>query len=308
MSTTTENARATGDKITGNNITPAQHPYRPHLALMPATVEEAWNLASAFHKSGMFGVKSADQALTVLLTGMELGLAPAQSLRGIQVIQGRPSPSADTMAAVCQARPDVCKYFRLVSSDTSQATYETWRVGHPDPVPMTYTIAQAKQAGLAGKDIWKAYPEAMLRARCISALTKAVYQDLILGLYTPEEAEDFDAPASPPPPARTPDAPAFHSTSENALRALRLEKSAPLIALLHTLPAETREHYRKGWLDKYGTSNPKMLDLAVIEQEIARIEADKLEDEADPFDDSAPQAAPVLLDVPVVDEKGHGDS
>jgi len=54
---------------------------------------------------------------------------------------------------------------------------------------MSFTIEQAQRAGVTGKDNWKKYPEAMLRARCISALARAVYPDVVLGIYETDELE-----------------------------------------------------------------------------------------------------------------------
>jgi hypothetical protein len=106
-----------------------------------------------------------------------------QSLRSIHVIEGKPSCSADLILALCKRRPEVCRYFRLVRSDATVATYETLRDGRPAPTTLSFTIEQAKSASLTGKDNWKKYPEAMLRARCIAALARAVYPDLVLGVY-----------------------------------------------------------------------------------------------------------------------------
>lgn len=66
---------------------------------------------------------------------------------------------------------------------------------------MSYTIAQAKQAGLLGSQAWQKYPDAMLRARCLSAICRAVYPDLILGMYDPDELAPLERPATPPPAA-----------------------------------------------------------------------------------------------------------
>jgi hypothetical protein len=60
-------------------------------------------------------------------------------------------------------------------------------------VTITWTIAQAKTAGLTNKDVWKAYPRAMLRSRVISEAIRTVYPGVAVGVYTPEEVESFDA-------------------------------------------------------------------------------------------------------------------
>lgn len=135
--------------------------------------------------------------LAVMLTGQELGLGPMQSLRAIQIIKGKPTLSADLMGALCRQRRDICEYIKLVESTALVARYETKRAGDPSPTPMSFTIEQAKTAGLTG-DNWQKYPAAMLRARALSALCRAVYPDLILGLYDPEELGGVVTPLPTP--------------------------------------------------------------------------------------------------------------
>lgn len=137
--------------------------------------------------------KPADVFLTLQL-GSELGLAPMQSIRAIHVIEGKPTMSADLMAALCQRRRDVCEYLRPVELTATVATYETKRVGWPEPIRQSFTMADAERAGIAGKDNWRKYPAAMLKARCLSAIVRAAYPDLMLGIYDPDE---LDAPAAP---------------------------------------------------------------------------------------------------------------
>ncbi len=93
------------------------------------------------------------------------------------------------MAALCKSRSDVCLYFRMVESTDKVARYETHRRGEPVPTPMAFTWEDATRAGVTGKDNWKRYPAAMLRARCITALARAVYPDLAMGVYDPDEVD-----------------------------------------------------------------------------------------------------------------------
>lgn len=146
--------------------------------------------------------------LVVLLTGKEFGLGPMQALRGIHVVEGKAVMAADLMVGLCVARREVCAFFTLVESTAHKATYRTQRVGAPAPVEMTWTIEQAKAAGLAGKNNWRAYPDAMLRARCASALARVVFPDLLAGTYDPEELGQplFSEPA--PAPVRETEPPA----------------------------------------------------------------------------------------------------
>jgi len=157
--------------------------------------------------------KPADLAV-IMITGHELGLSPMQALRGLHVVEGRPILSADLIVGLVKKHP-ACKYFRLVESTDEKATYETLREGEPEPTRITWTIQQAAKAGLTGRSNWKAHPAAMLRARASAALARAVYPDVAMGIYDPDEALDFidasrvsvikprvEAKAkAPPPPA-----------------------------------------------------------------------------------------------------------
>lgn len=165
-------------------------------ALEPNSLSEAMTLATKLVQSGLLGknVTKAESALAVILTGRELGLTAMQSLRSIHVIEGKPSLSSDLMVALVKRSPK-CKYFKLIESTAKAATYETDREGE-GVTRMSWTIEQAASAGMAGKDNWKKYPDAMLRARCIASLARAVYPDLLAGVY--EENEIVATPMPQP--------------------------------------------------------------------------------------------------------------
>jgi hypothetical protein len=157
-------------------------------AFEPTSVEGGFALAQILVASRLLprSVNTPEAAFTIIMCGRELGLTAMQSLRAIHVIDGKPTMSADLMLALVK-RNDVCVFFRLVQSSADLATYETHRKGEPEPTKMSFTIDEARVAGLTGKDPWKRYPAAMLRARCIAALARAVYPDVMLGVYESDE-------------------------------------------------------------------------------------------------------------------------
>lgn len=160
----------------------------------PTSFDEAVRLADMLAKSSLIPTalrnKSSD-VLVTLIAGHELGLSPMQSVRSIHIIEGKPTLAAELMVALVKKRTDVCQFFRLVASDAKKAEYETQRQGDPAPTRLAYTIEEATGAGLAGRDNWKKHPAAMLRARASSALARAVYPDLVLNVYDPDEAVDM---------------------------------------------------------------------------------------------------------------------
>jgi hypothetical protein len=173
--------------------------------LIPTSYDEMYRLAKTMHVSNMFALHSPEQAMVVLMTGLELGFSPAQAFRGIHVIKGKPTLSADMMVAVCKSRADICHYFRVVESTDQQAVYQTHRVGEAEPTTNTFSLGDAERAGLLrGNENYQKYGPQMLRARAASGLARMVYPDLMLGLYTPDEIESTPPPARPAPVNVTP--------------------------------------------------------------------------------------------------------
>lgn len=133
--------------------------------------------------------KSPADIFAIVKTGQELGLEPMKSIRGIAIIKGKPTLSADLMGALVKRERSVCEYLRLVESTDKVATYETKRVGEPGTTRISFTSEDAARAGLAG-DNWRKYPAQMLRARALSGICRAVYPDLLLGVYAEGELDD----------------------------------------------------------------------------------------------------------------------
>ena len=157
--------------------------------ISPRTLEEASTLSKQLSKAKTLpdALKQSEaDILAIVLTGAELGLAPMQAIRGIQIIKGRPTLSSDAMGALVKSRRDVCEYLMLQHSDAQLAKYVTKRAGDPRPVEMSFSAEDASRAGLRG-DNWTKYPAAMLRARALSSICRAVYPDLILGVYDQDE-------------------------------------------------------------------------------------------------------------------------
>ena len=132
--------------------------------------------------------KPAD-VFVIIQTGYELGLKPMAAVRSINVIKGKPVFSADLMVGLAKAK-GLCEYFRLIESTDEIARFETKRVGS-EPESLDYTIKDAAGMKLLDKPNWKMQPKNMLRKRCKAALAREVYEDLLNGCYTPDEAEDF---------------------------------------------------------------------------------------------------------------------
>ncbi len=166
-------------------------------AYEPQSVSEGYALAKYLAGSGMLGkdIKSPEQALTVMIAGRELGFTAMQSLRAIYIVEGRVTLSADAMVALV-LRSDLCEYLTLVESTPDNCTYKTKRRGQ-DEVVMSFNTADANKAGL--KATHDKYPAIMKRHRCASNICRAVYPDVVLGMFSPEEMEEAAAIERPDP-------------------------------------------------------------------------------------------------------------
>lgn len=165
-------------------------------ALVP--VDDLVNLAEKLAPSSMLPEKLRNKpfdVLAIVMAGRELGLPPWAAIRSLNVIEGKAVLNADGMVAVVRGSGK-CISFDMVESTDKIATFETQR--HGGKVQrLSYTIEQAKAAKLTSKDNWVRHPEAMLRARAQSALCRLVYQDVLAGVYSDDEASEFSRSPAP---------------------------------------------------------------------------------------------------------------
>jgi hypothetical protein len=159
-----------------------------------------------------------ESCLLAIQHGAELGLAPMQAVQGIAVVNGRPSIYGDTAKAVCVGSP-VCEYVRETiegDGDKMVAICEAKRRGYPDATISRFSVDDAKKAGLWGKSgPWSQYPRRMLQMRARGFALRDAFPDVLKGLVTAEEAQDYPTPE----PVREPVAvrPKFTSDTETVV-------------------------------------------------------------------------------------------
>lgn len=156
--------------------------------LDPRNLKEAEKLALYMHQARMFsGYGSPEAVLSTIMLGRELGVPAMASLRGIHVIEGKHSLSAQMMVALV-LKSGFAEYFEPLEVSDTSVTYETHRKGNRNPLKLTHTIEMARQAQLVKKDSgWEKNPTDLLVARCSARLCRLVYSDVVGGLYTPDE-------------------------------------------------------------------------------------------------------------------------
>lgn len=144
-----------------------------------------------------------ESCLLAIQHGSEIGLSPMQALQNIACINGRPAIWGDAALAVAMAS-SVCEYVREhIEGDGDQAVAvcEAKRRGYEKPTVARFSMADAKRAGLAGKSgPWTQYPRRMLQLRARGFALRDAFPDVLKGLVTAEEAQDYPAmtPAAEP--------------------------------------------------------------------------------------------------------------
>lgn len=158
-------------------------------ALEPTDSRTAYGLAKVVVSSRMFsGYGTPEQALLVLMAGRDFGMSAMASLRSFHIVEGKPTLSAQAMMGRCLEHPS-CKLFRVVQSQCTaeRAVVQVQRHGWPEPETYSWTIEDAKRAGLAGRQNWSKYPREMLINRCIAEAARFTWPEVMAGVYAPEE-------------------------------------------------------------------------------------------------------------------------
>lgn len=126
-------------------------------------------------------------ALIAIGLGQSMGLSPAESLYRIDVIQGKPTASAELIAS------NVRKAGHRLRIETDEAAMSVratiYRADDPDfPHTVTRDMEWAKAMGLHTKDNYKKQPLTMLEWRATSAVARKACPEALYGVvYTPDE-------------------------------------------------------------------------------------------------------------------------
>jgi hypothetical protein len=181
------------------NTTPAR-------GLALASFDDAFRFATMVAKSD-FAPKDfkgkPESCLLAIQHGSEIGLSPMQSLQNIACINGRPAIWGDAALAVAMASA-VCESVTEAiegDGDAMVATCTAKRRGYERPTVVRFSVADAKKAGLWGKTgPWSSYPRRMLQLRARGFALRDAFPDVLKGLVTAEEAQDYPVATTPPEP------------------------------------------------------------------------------------------------------------
>jgi hypothetical protein len=139
--------------------------------------------------SGMFGCTKVEQGHIIAMQCLAERKSPFDIKRTYHMVNGQPTMRADAMLAGYRARGGKVLWKQF----DNKAAVATWKYDGNE-VEISYTLEDAKAAQLyPGKpgSGWQKDPAAMLRARLISKAIRMIAPEVVMGIYTPEEASDF---------------------------------------------------------------------------------------------------------------------
>ncbi len=173
---------------------------------------DTMELGKVLAASGYFrDVRDASQAVAKILYGREVGIGPMTALMSVFVVEGRPAPSANLIAARIKASGRYDYRVREHSAELCRIEFfERSAAGRESLGVVEWSMEDARRAELGGRGPWKSYPRAMLFARAISEGARVHAPELFGGapVYTPEELgaevdSEGNAVLSPSVPAAT---------------------------------------------------------------------------------------------------------
>ncbi len=151
-------------------------------------------LGQSIALSGMFGCDKPEQGVIIALQCVAENKPPLEMAKNYHIIKGKLTKRADSMLADFRKAGGKWQWIDLKNPSVQKAlvTFEDY-----DKLEVEYTVDDAKSAGVynTSKDSpWQKTPAAMLRARCVSETLRAIAPEIVTGVYTPEEAMQFDEP------------------------------------------------------------------------------------------------------------------
>lgn len=165
-------------------------------ALEPSSAKEAYEMAKYISESGLCPKDFAGNAQKILVAaamGTKLGLDVFASMAGIAVINGRPSLWGDVMRSLILSHPhlqDIDEHFEGEGDDLTAVCTIT-RKGM-SPYTATFSVQNAKDAGLWGKNTWKGFSKDMLVNRAFGRAGRRRFADALNGFHVAEEMQDAE--------------------------------------------------------------------------------------------------------------------
>ncbi len=210
-------------------------------------------------ESGMFGCTKHEQGMVLAMQCLAEGKAPLELAKTYHMVEGKLSMRADAMLGRFLTTGGKVKWLERTNDKVSA----NFSHGDNENVLIESSIEDMKKNGVAmdktGKYLkpnWQKYPRQMLTARVISEGVRLLAPQLIAGVYTPEEVQDFASDNNRPAPVQVSVSKSepkqvapieVVSTEEKSASRKALDQRLHDLLLIHE-PAATNELMKLGYI------------------------------------------------------------
>lgn len=147
--------------------------------------------------SGMFGCTKSEQGMVLAMQCLAEGVPPLELAKTYHIIEGKLSMRADAMLGRYLAKGGKVKW----TERSDKRVAGIW-ICDGNELEIAVSLEDMKANGVALgknglKDNWRKFPRQMLTARVISEAVRLLMPQIVAGIYTPEEVQDFAGSQSP---------------------------------------------------------------------------------------------------------------
>ena len=157
-----------------------------HANMVP--IADMERMAIAFATSKIFGAKTKEEALCLMLVAQAEGMHPASAARDYDIIQGKGAKKAEAMLRDFLRAGGKVEWHKLDDAH-ADATFSHHQGG---TVRITWDMARVSKAKISNQAMYDKYPRQMLRSRCVSEGVRTVCPLATGGMYTPEDIQSTD--------------------------------------------------------------------------------------------------------------------
>lgn len=160
--------------------------------LTESALQMIMQVAPVMHEARLFGTKTPQQAMAIMIKGYELGFSLTASFENIHVIEDKPSLSPKGALAMILNSPE-CAGVKI--TEDAKGCTVTMKRRNGFEYTTTFTLEDARRAELIKpKSGWEKYPANMARWRAVGYCADIVFPDIIGGT---KRADEYGADLTP---------------------------------------------------------------------------------------------------------------
>lgn len=156
--------------------------------VMPQTLQGKRELSSYLLKSQALPkhYRNAEQVLMAIQLGAEMNVAPMMAVMNVFFVDGKPSASVKMQMASARRNPDFAGLSFTVTEKEAKVTVKRKHNDVEESATLSFSLDDAKRAGLIHKSNWASYPKQMMLARAIGDALRYMFPDSV-PVYQPDE-------------------------------------------------------------------------------------------------------------------------